>query len=429
MSDFDAIVVGSGLAGASAAIELARAGKSVLVVERGNFSGAKNMTGGRIYTHSLYKLFPDGFEDAPLERKVTHERISLMSANSNMTIEFSSDELDVKGRESYTILRAPFDEWMQAQAEEAGAEYINGIAVEQLVKDEDGKVIGILAGEDEVTADVVLLCDGVNSLLTGQAVGYARPPASMMAVGVKDVFALPEEVIDDRFGCAPGEGAAWLFAGDATHGLFGGGIIYTNRDSLSVGIVAGIEAVATKGRHSVSQMLQDFEERPEIAPYLKGAKRIEHSGHMVPEGGLKMMPKLVSDGVIIAGDAAMMCVNLGYTVRGMDYAVEAGRIAGISAAEALNVGDTSKEVLQLYVDALEDSFVMKDLRMFENEPEFMEGFDRMFCGYPQLARDVMNKMFVVDGPAGRLKDAAVPPIRQIGLLNVLSDARRAMRAL
>ena len=229
MSDFDAIVVGSGLAGASAAIELARAGKSVLVVERGNFSGAKNMTGGRIYTHSLYKLFPDGFEDAPLERKVTHERISLMSENSNMTIEFSSDELDVKGRESYTILRAPFDEWMQAQAEEAGAEYINGIAVEQLVKDEDGKVIGILAGEDEVTADVVLLCDGVNSLLTGQAVGYARPPASMMAVGVKDVFALPEEVIDDRFGCAPGEGAAWLFAGDATHGLFGGGIIYKKK--------------------------------------------------------------------------------------------------------------------------------------------------------------------------------------------------------
>ena len=429
VSDFDAIVVGSGLAGASAAIELARAGKSVLVVERGNFSGAKNMTGGRIYTHSLHKLFPEGFEGAPLERKVTHERISLMSENSNTTIEFSSDELGVEGRESYTILRVPFDEWMQAQAEEAGAEYINGIAVEQLTKDESGKVNGILAGDDEVTADVVLLCDGVNSLLTSQAVGYKRPPASMMAVGVKDVFELPEEVIDDRFGCVPGEGTAWLFAGDATHGLFGGGIIYTNRKSLSVGIVAGIEAVATKGTHSVSQMLQDFEERSDIAPYLKGAKRVEHSGHMVPEGGLNMMPDLVADGVIVAGDAAMMCVNLGYTVRGMDYAIEAGRLAGIASSEALNVGNTSKEVLQLYVEALENSFVMKDLRMFEKEPAFMEGFDRMFHGYPQMARDIMNKMFVVDGPAGRLRGAVVPSLMKIGLMNVLTDARKAMMAL
>lgn len=429
MSDFDAIVVGSGLAGACAAIELARAGKSVLVVERGNFSGAKNMTGGRIYAHSLHKVFPDGFQGAPLERKVTHERISLMSENSNLTVEFSSDDLKEEGRESYTVLRAPFDTWLQEQAEEAGAEYINGIAVEKLSKDETGKVCGVVAGEDEVTADVVLLCDGVNSLLTSEAVGFKTPPATTMAVGVKDVFELPEEVIDDRFGCAPGEGAAWLFAGDATHGLFGGGIIYTNRSSISVGVVAGIAAIAEKGTHSICQMLQDFEERPDIAPYLKGAKRVEHSGHMVPEGGLKMMPELIADGVLVAGDAAMMCVNLGYTVRGMDYAVEAGRLAGIAAAEALDAGDTSKAGLQRYVDALEESFVMKDLRAFEEEPAFMEGFDRMFHGYPEMVRDMMNKMFVVDGPAGRLKDAVMPPVKKIGLLNVLKDARRAMRAL
>ena len=53
MADFDAIVVGAGCAGSVAAYELASAGKSVLVVERGNFAGAKNMTGGRIYSHAL----------------------------------------------------------------------------------------------------------------------------------------------------------------------------------------------------------------------------------------------------------------------------------------------------------------------------------------------------------------------------------------
>ena len=76
MSDFDAIVVGAGCAGSVAAYELAKAGKSVLVVERGNFAGAKNMTGGRIYPHSLKKVFPDFESEAPLERKITHERIA-----------------------------------------------------------------------------------------------------------------------------------------------------------------------------------------------------------------------------------------------------------------------------------------------------------------------------------------------------------------
>ena len=123
MADFDAIVVGSGCAGSVAAYEIAKAGKSVLVVERGNFAGAKNMTGGRIYGHCLRAVFPDNFDEIPFERKVSHERISLMSPNSNFTIDFTSEDLLKDGQESYTVLRAPFDQWLAEQAENAGAEY------------------------------------------------------------------------------------------------------------------------------------------------------------------------------------------------------------------------------------------------------------------------------------------------------------------
>ena len=149
MSDFDAIVVGGGLAGSVAAYTLASAEKSVLVVERGNYCGAKNMTGGRIYTHSLAKIFPD-YQDAPLQRKVTHERISLMSPDSNFTIDYSARELEQAGKESYTVLRGPFDQWLAEKAEDAGAEYICGIAVEDLMI-ENGKVCGVIAGEDELS--------------------------------------------------------------------------------------------------------------------------------------------------------------------------------------------------------------------------------------------------------------------------------------
>lgn len=172
------------------------------------------------------------------------------------------------------------------------------------MKDETGKVIGVKAGEDEITADVVLLCDGVNSLLTKQAVGAARPPASGIAVGIKQTIELPPSVITDRvLSGSDEEGAAWLFAGDATKGTFGGGFAYTNKSSISIGLVAGIEATMNHGRAPVYQMLEDFKQHPAIAPLIAGGKVVEHSGHMVPEGGLSIMPPLVGDGVLLAGRA------------------------------------------------------------------------------------------------------------------------------
>ena len=431
MADFDAIVVGAGLAGSVAAYELAKAGKEVLMVERGNFAGAKNMTGGRLYAHSLKKVFPDFEKEAPLERKICHERISLMTGDSNFTVDFSSDAMEDESQASYSVLRGPFDQWLASKAEDAGAEAIYGIPVESLIRDESGKVCGIKAGEDEITAEVVILCDGVNSLLAQEAVVYSKPPASQIAVGVKEVFELDEQTIDDRLLCNPGEGAAWLFAGDATHGVFGGGFMYTNRTSISLGVVAGIEACASSANATpVYQMLEDLKNHPAVAPLIKGAKVVEHSGHMVPEGGINIMPPLIGDGVMLAGDSAMMCINLGYMVRGMDYAIAAGQMEGQQAVKALDAGDTSKAGLQGYVDALEQSFVLKDLRQYKDEPAFMENFDRMFNGYPVMVRDIMNSMFVVDGsPVTPMKQNVMPIVKRMGIMNILKDVRGAMKAL
>ncbi|MEG0505600.1 MAG: FAD-dependent oxidoreductase, partial [Raoultibacter sp.] len=398
--------------------------------ERGNYAGAKNMTGGRIYAHSLKKVFPDFETEAPIERKITHERISLISSDANFTVDFSSEEIEKEGQDSYSVLRGPFDQWLAEKAESAGAEYIYGIAVEDLMI-ENGRVMGVRAGEDEITAEVVLLCDGVNSLLTEKAVGYKRPPASGIAVGIKQVIEVPAATITDRvLAGSDNEGAAWLFSGYSTHGTFGGGFMYTNKDSISLGIVAGIEATMNHGKVPVYQMLEDLKNHPAVAPLIKGGKVVEHSGHMVPEGGINIMPELTGDGVMLAGESAMMCVNLGYQVRGMDYAVAAGQMAGQAAANALDAGDTSKAGLQSYIDALEGSFVMKDLRQFAKVPAFMEGFERMFDGYPEMIRDMMNKMFVVDGePVQPMKKSMMPIVKQVGMMNLFKDVRGAMKAL
>lgn len=84
MSDerFQVIVIGAGLAGSAAAYRLAKAGREVLVVDRGKTPGAKNMTGGRLYTHALEKLMPGEWTDAPLEREVTREMMMMMSGKT-----------------------------------------------------------------------------------------------------------------------------------------------------------------------------------------------------------------------------------------------------------------------------------------------------------------------------------------------------------
>ncbi len=176
------------------------------MVERGNFAGAKNMTGGRIYSHSLKEVFPDFESEAPLERKITHERIALMDPASQMAVDFTSPELAEEGKDSYSVLRAPFDQWLASKAEDAGAEYICGIAVEELIRDGSGKVIGVRAGEDEITAQVTVLAEGVNSLLSEKCLGNPRPKPSQMAVGIKQVFELPAQTIEDRFLVPRGRG-------------------------------------------------------------------------------------------------------------------------------------------------------------------------------------------------------------------------------
>ena len=137
----------------------------MLLVERGDFCGAKNMTGGRLYGHSLEKIIPNFAEEAPVERKITKEKVSLMSPEGSLDIGFRSKKLSSEAdNASYTVLRATFDQWLASKAEEAGVEIIPGILVDNLIL-EDGKVVGVEATGEELYADVVVIADGVNFLL------------------------------------------------------------------------------------------------------------------------------------------------------------------------------------------------------------------------------------------------------------------------
>ena len=278
---------------------------------------------------------------------------------------------------------------------------------------------------------IVIVAEGTNTLLSERCLGNARPAPCQMAVGIKEVFELPAGVIEDRFLLPEGEGAAMLFVGDCTHGKVGGGFLYTNRDSISLGLVATISTAAGGGNDTpVYQMLEDFKGHPAVAPIIRGAKMVEHSGHMVPEGGYDMVPQYVFDGALLAGEAAGLCMNMGYQVRGMDFAVASGRMAAEAAVEAIDAGDASAAGLSGYARRMEDSFVIKDLKTFRKWPHVMEEWDAMFNDYPTMAAEVFNAMFSVDGrPQEPLRRRIMPIIKKRGLFKTANEVRKAVSAL
>lgn len=394
---FDAIVVGAGLAGSAAAITMAKAGLDVMLVERGRFSGSKNSSGGRIYSHSLEKLIPDFAAEAPLERKITQERLSLMTPGGALSFQYGSEKLQNLKYPSYSVLRSKFDKWLADKAEEAGVMLTEGFLVEKVLQDETGRVTGIDCGGEEFDADVVILADGVNSLLAQQLGMKQELEPKDVAVGVKEVISLGEDVINERFGLSGDEGAAWMIAGDPTGGNLGGGFIYTNKDSVSLGIVTTISDIG-RVDISVPDMVERMKAHPTIAPFIKGGKLQEYSAHLVTEGGLHMMPELVRDGVLIAGDAAAMVVNLGYTVRGMDLAIESGRLAGEAVVRAKAKNDFTKDGLSYYEKLLNESFIMKLMKQYQNLPGLLEDHI-IFNDIPKMADEFASMVYKVDGGA------------------------------
>ena len=149
-----------------------------------------------------------------------------------------------------------------------------------------------------------------------------------------------------------------------------------------------------------------------------------------PVGGANMVPKLVHPGALIVGDAAMLCMNLGYMVRGMDLAIASGRFAAEAACDAIDAQDVTEAGLSSYMAKMEESFVMKDLKTFSAWPATMEHWDAMFTDSPKMVGEIFDSMFIVDGePQAHLKKRIMPIVKKRGLFKLFGDVRRALKAL
>jgi electron transfer flavoprotein-quinone oxidoreductase len=429
MEKFDAIVVGAGPAGSAAAYALAKAGVHTLLVERGKAPGHKGMFGGRIYAYPLQRLLPDWAKDCPVERYVTRETLAFLAEDTALSVQFDAPKLASGAAASFTALRGKFDAWLAKKAEEAGAMLITGIRVDGLHR-EGARVAGVVADGDVVKADVVVAADGAMSQLARGARLRGDLEPREVAVGVKETVELPQKIVEERFNLDEREGAAYAFAGDATKGLRGGGFLYTNKATLSLGLVVSSEDLSTT-RTEIGTLMDRFRRHPAIARLTKGGKVVEWSAHLVPEMGLAMMPRPYVDGLLVAGDAAGFLINAGYTYRGVDLAIASGTAAAEAIVRARAAGGYSAFHLAAYETLLREHRVTTDLETFRGAPLYLKN-PRLFAVYPKLLNEIAKKVYAVDGTGHRhLRDIALEEAKaaNVSVVKMLLDLLGGAKAM
>jgi len=427
---YDVIIVGAGPAGSMAAIKLARSGLNVCLLERGRYPGAKNMFGGLLHnTPVLNEMLPSFREQAPLERHVYKKVLTFITPESSLSLTFENEGFDKPPYNGYTVFRPVFDNWLAQQAVEAGATLFCDCTVDGVVR-KNGQITGVTVKgrEGELRGSIVIAADGVLSFMAEKA-GLRRElrPADM-GVGIKLLLGMPENTINERFHLVREEGADISFVG-STEGIRGGSFLYTNTETVSVGMVLHLDSLKTSGK-APYEVMDRLLNHPQVRKLVRGAELLEYSAHLVPEGGIKAVPRLYTGGMMVAGDAAGLCYTNGINLEGINLAMTSGVLAAETAIEAIAAGDYSARRLASYKKKLDDSFIIRDMKTFKNAVGMMH-MERLFGTYPQLLTGVFEKLYRVDGTPRskvfRLTRREV--LKMIGLRGLVSDGIRIGRAL
>jgi electron transfer flavoprotein-quinone oxidoreductase len=426
---FDVIVVGAGPSGNAAAYTVAKAGLKVLQLERGESPGSKNVQGAILYADALEKIIPEFREDAPLERHLIEQRMWVLDDESYVGSTYRSQAFNTAPYNRYTIIRAQFDRWFSRKVQEAGALVICETTVTGLQMDGQ-RVIGVQTDRvgGSIYADVVILADGVNSLLAKKAGFHPELKPKDVALAVKEIHFLPETTIESRFNVHPGEGVAIEMAGKITQGMVGTGFLYTNQESLTLGVGCLLSDLRTRGI-SPHALIENMKAHPAISPLIEGGEMKEYSAHLIPEGGYNAIPTLHGDGWMMVGDAGMF-VNSVHR-EGSNLAMTTGRLAAETAIELRAEGKAFTATnLARFRSNLDDSFVIKDLKKYRDLPEVLESNHQFFTQYPELINRAAHTMLLVDGvdKKSKQRDIRKSFIAKRSRFGLLGDVFKLWRA-
>jgi geranylgeranyl reductase len=299
---FDAVIVGGGPCGATAAHELARRGRSVLLLDRG---GRIKPCGGAIPPRLIQDF---GIPAGLICARITKAR---MVAPSSKTVDMPIADGFVG-----MVDRAEFDEWLRDRAEGHGAKRRVG-TFQKITRDKDDVALVHFSMKDQsehcIRARVVVGADGAKSSVAAQSIAGAKR--------VRHVFAY-HEIVRAPVGDFDGTRCDVYYQGQLSPDFYGW--VFPHGETVSVG--SGSMRKGFSLRQSVSALRQ--------AAGLAGTATIRREGAPIPLRPMRRWDNGCD--VIVAGDAAGVVAPA--SGEGIYYAMEGGRLAAEAADEFLATG-------------------------------------------------------------------------------------------
>jgi electron transfer flavoprotein-quinone oxidoreductase len=278
LEKYDVVIVGGGSSGLAALKQLSNRGKQAILLESGGKVGSKSVSGGILYSkkpkkanvHNVEDVYENFLTDAPVERKITKYILHSTSKDKVFSMDLTSAH-EYEANFGYSILMNKLNKWFADQANESAQKYGGGIIPGVHVRDIkwDGDKTIIYTDElEEIQASAVIASDGVNSEIANITGARKKFSPSELYQGVKVVVKLPEDIINERFGVSSQDGAAHLFAGDVTLNHIGGGFVYTNKNTLSVGGVYHLDSLLENPVEPY-EMINALLKNPMISEFVK----------------------------------------------------------------------------------------------------------------------------------------------------------------
>ncbi|MFL6478651.1 MAG: electron transfer flavoprotein [Nitrososphaera sp.] len=278
MEHYDVAIIGGGSAGLAALKQLSDMNKQAILIEAGRKTGSKNISGGILYSkkpkhgksYNVEDVYPEFLQDLPVERKITQYMLHATYLDKVFTMNLTAAH-EYQANFGYSVLLNRLNGWFAKQASESaerqGGGIVSGVHVRSLSWQDEKTVVET----DEIEpfeAKAVIAADGVNSEIAEMTGAREKFTPEQLYQGVKVIVKLPEEIIEERFGIRPDEGAAHLFAGDVTLHHIGGGFLYTNLDTLSVGAVYHYDSLMNRPSEPYT-LVNALLKNPLVAEFIK----------------------------------------------------------------------------------------------------------------------------------------------------------------
>jgi alkylation response protein AidB-like acyl-CoA dehydrogenase/flavin-dependent dehydrogenase/electron transfer flavoprotein alpha/beta subunit/ferredoxin-like protein FixX len=380
-SQYDVLVVGAGAAGLTAAICLARGGFSVAVLEAAVFPGAENWSGCVYFCENLAHpdiLGPQGVDALAWERRLVERGFFATDGHGLLGMTYRDSKAF---RHCYTVLRPIYDHHLGHMALSHGVTLLTETTAESLIR-EDDRVIGVCTNRGPLYADLVFLAEGDASHLVTRE-GYEpftdQRETPKFLQGIKQVIEMPPRAIESIFGLGPEEGAAYeilirngTLRGRSLH-LNMGGFVYTNRQSLSVGLVLPVDNLRENFSGDPNLLMEWFENLPALQPWLREGKRGVFGAKIIRGGGAKDIPTLIDNGLAIGGAASAIGIDFPYP----NFTGPATKMGLLIAQAAQRIRDhgggfTRDSLARYYLEPLRQTHYWADVDFLRRWPGYVK---------------------------------------------------------